>query len=281
MKHIIYFVRGMFPIPIFLDTNSGGNLSPNFGISQIWWILKKHDFAWGKNCTQKEGWSFLTIFRWYNLRKNVAELYRRNTRGGWALGTALCLGRCPKKKKFFFRADFPWNFRKYSQAQGTLVNVNSLRTSTLTVIMSSETDPNASSLTPPSKHIVHMLTFLKWSLRVFEEQWIANNAYISALYPQLNFDVMKEIRALHMDVRTIDENHHVLIFRLPESDQVKSNMKRVTVDYGVFQKILEEDFYEQEMTMQVSSFWSNHIKRSIRGKVKTYLKLCHFGKFYA
>lgn len=129
--------------------------------------------------------------------------------------------------------------------------------------------------------ILYMLTFFKWSLRVFEEQWIANNAYISAQYPQLNFDVMKEIRALHLDVRTIDENHHVLIFRLPESDQVKSNVKRVTVDYGVFQKILEEDFYEQEMTMQVSSFWSNHIKRSTRGKVKTYLKLCHFGKFCA
>ena len=279
MKHIIYFVRGMFPIPIFLDTNSGVNLSPIFGISQIWRILKRHDFVWGEICTQKEGGHIWPFFDGIISDKSCRALQKKYK--GWVGTGHGPLSWTLSEKKFFNRADFPWNFRKYSQAQGTLVNVNSLRTSTLTVIMSSETDPNASSLTPPSKHIVHMLTFLKWSLRVFEEQWIANNAYISALYPQLNFDVMKEIRALHMDVRTIDENHHVLIFRLPESDQVKSNMKRVTVDYGVFQKILEEDFYEQEMTMQVSSFWSNHIKRSIRGKVKTYLKLCHFGKFYA
>ena len=93
-----------------------------------------------------------------------------------------------------------------------------------------------------------------------------NSAYISALYPQLNFDVMKEVRPVHWDHREIADDHSVLIFRfafqvsgsvllfrLPESDQVKSNVKRVTIDYGAIQEIIKEWFYSYNMTIQVCS----------------------------
>ena len=59
-----------------------------------------------------------------------------------------------------------------------------------------------------------------------------NSEYIAGLYPQLNIDAMKEVRQVETKFRRIDSELSILLLRLPESDQVRSNVKRITIDYA-------------------------------------------------
>ena len=56
----------------------------------------------------------------------------------------------------------------------------------------------------------------------------------AALYPEDNIEVLDEIRPVNIERREIDSNQLGLLLRLPESDRVKSNVRRITIerDFG-------------------------------------------------
>lgn len=53
----------------------------------------------------------------------------------------------------------------------------------------------------------------------------------AAAYRNLNpaIDVLDEIRPVNIETREIETNQRALLLRLPESDQVKSNVRRITI----------------------------------------------------
>ena len=81
---------------------------------------------------------------------------------------------------------------------------------------------------------------------------MVNSGYIAALYPQLNIDAMKEVRPVETEFRRIDSELSILLLRLPESDQVKSNVKRITIDYA---SILDQPRPE-ELNFEVCNAWN-------------------------
>ena len=195
---------------------------------------------------------------------------------GWA-GRVLCLGRCPKKS--FFWADFPWSFRKYSQAQGTLVNVNSLRTSTLTVIISLETDPNASSLTPPSKHIVHahILQMISQGLRGAMDS--KQRLHISSIPSAQLWCNERNSRAAPgcphhwwkpscADLQTSREWPSQV-----KCEEGNRRLRSLSKDSGRGFLWTRNDY--AGIFLLIKSYQEEYKGQ----KVKTYLKLCHFGKF--
>ena len=97
MKPTIHFIRGMFPIPIFLDTKSGTK-SPNLMNPQ------KARFCLGRNLypkraymIHKRGRSYLTILRCYDFRQKLQN-FTEEIQGVGGQGP---LSWTLSKKKFF------------------------------------------------------------------------------------------------------------------------------------------------------------------------------------
>ena len=63
---------------------------------------------------------------------------------------------------------------------------------------------------------------------------MVNSGFIKSLYPELNIDAMKEVRPVDTEIRQIRPEVSILLLRLPENDQVKSNVKRITMDFESF-----------------------------------------------
>ena len=72
-----------------------------------------------------------------------------------------------------------------------------------------------------------MIIILKFSCRGLSS---INSGYIAALYPQLHIDPLKEVRPVDSELRQINDQLSILLLRLPESDQIKSNVKRISID---------------------------------------------------
>ena len=58
-----------------------------------------------------------------------------------------------------------------------------------------------------------------------------SKASTAAFYPTLEpaIDVLDEIRPVDVKLREIETNQRAVLLRLPESDQVKSNVRRVAI----------------------------------------------------
>ena len=58
-----------------------------------------------------------------------------------------------------------------------------------------------------------------------------SKASTAAFYPTLDpaIDVLDEIRPVDVKLREIETNQRAVLLRLPESDQVKSNVRRVAI----------------------------------------------------
>ena len=72
---------------------------------------------------------------------------------------------------------------------------------------------------------------------------MVNSGTIKSLYPQLNIDDMKEVRPVETELQRLNSEVSILRLRLPENDQVKSNVKRITIDF--------ESFLEQRVNLEL------------------------------
>ena len=137
--------------------------------------------------------------------------------------------------------------------------------------MPMEKDQNACSLTHSSKNLVkkRLVTFLRNNLLGYTKSsglWIPLTYQPSTLNSTLmSWKKFAPCTGITERSRTtipswfsgfaFQVSGSVLLFRLPESDQVKSNVKRVTIDYGAIQNIIKEWFYSYNMTIQVCSLF--------------------------
>ena len=161
--------------------------------------------------------------------------------------------------------------------------------------MPMEKDQNACSLTHSSKNLVkkRLVTFLRNNLLGYTKSsglWIPLTYQPSTLNSTLmSWKKFAPCTGITERSRTtipswfsgfaFQVSGSVLLFRLPESDQVKSNVKRVTIDYGAIQEKIKEWFYSYNMTIQVCSMLIMARKHCNRCKVylhKVYSLLCTY-----
>ena len=62
------------------------------------------------------------------------------------------------------------------------------------------------------------------------------------------FGVLKEVRPVETKFHTVDDNYAYMLLRLPESDQVKSNIRKITIDY---QWMLNGPHWEKPLEFEV------------------------------
>ena len=64
---------------------------------------------------------------------------------------------------------------------------------------------------------------------------LVSKALTAALYPGENIEILDEIHPVNIEVREVDTTTVAVLLRLPENDQVKSNVRRITIerDFGV------------------------------------------------
>ena len=82
---------------------------------------------------------------------------------------------------------------------------------------------------------------------------MVNSGHIKSLYPQLNIDAMKEVRPVDTKLRRISSEVLILLLRLPENDQVKSNVKRIGIDFESFlDQSVDLELAEVMLSMEMS-----------------------------
>ena len=76
---------------------------------------------------------------------------------------------------------------------------------------------------------------------------LVSKALTAALYPGENIEILDEIHPVNVEVREVDTTTVAVLLRLPENDQVKSNVRRITIERdfgGITPEFLETQVWQ-------------------------------------